>query len=55
MFNLAPGPGNYKIPSEFGYYEAKEFALKNSTSRIAKKKRNANKENTPLMIEAALF
>jgi len=23
-FNKTPGPGNYRLPSEFGYYEAKK-------------------------------
>ena len=26
MFVLAPGPGNYRLPSDFGYYEGKRDA-----------------------------
>ena len=41
-----PGPGNYRLPSEFGHYESKTSMMKNRMKESDLSKENKeNKEN----------
>lgn len=40
---VGPGPGSYKLPSEFGYYESK-YARAVEEERMRKQRQRARKE-----------
>lgn len=44
FYNLAPGPGNYRLPSDFGYYVNRKFYMKEKPKLIVTEQASSNTE-----------